>query len=41
VAAADAVQIETNHRIWKAADRERGITAFYATGPASAVFMGD
>lgn len=41
VAAADAAQVETNNQIWKAADRERGIAAFYATGPASAVFKGD
>lgn len=41
VAAADARQAEINTRIWKAADRQRGIDAFYATGPASAVFEGD
>ncbi len=41
VAAADAAQVETNNQIWEAADRARGIAAFYATGPASAVFKGD
>jgi enoyl-CoA hydratase/carnithine racemase len=41
VAAADAAQVGINNEIWKAADRERGIAAFYATGPASAVFEGD
>ena len=41
IAAADAEQTATNNRIWDTADRERGIAAFYATGPASAVFKGD
>lgn len=41
VAAADKRQVEINDMIWKAADRERGFQAFYATGPASAVFQGD
>jgi enoyl-CoA hydratase/carnithine racemase len=41
VEAADAAQIETNIQIWNTGDRERGIAAFYATGPASAVFKGD
>lgn len=41
VEAADARQIEINDMIWKAADRQRGSDAFFATGPASAVFKGD
>jgi enoyl-CoA hydratase/carnithine racemase len=41
VQAADARQVEINHAIWNTADRERGIAAFLATGPASAVFRGD
>jgi hypothetical protein len=41
VQAADARQVEINHAIWNTADRERGIAAFLATGPASAVFKGD
>jgi hypothetical protein len=27
--------------IWKARDRQRGAEAFFATGPATAVFQGD
>jgi enoyl-CoA hydratase/carnithine racemase len=41
VAAADAEQVCTNEAIWTTADRERGFTAFFATGAASAVFKGD
>jgi enoyl-CoA hydratase/carnithine racemase len=41
VAAADAHQADINNAIWDTADRERGIAAFYATGPATAVFKGD
>jgi enoyl-CoA hydratase/carnithine racemase len=41
VEAADRRQVEINNAIWNTADRERGIAAFYATGPASAVFKGD
>ena len=41
IAAADAEQVDVNNLIWETADRERGIAAFYATGPASAVFKGD
>jgi enoyl-CoA hydratase/carnithine racemase len=41
VAAADAMQAETNNAIWDTGDRERGIAAFYSTGPATAVFKGD
>jgi enoyl-CoA hydratase/carnithine racemase len=41
VQAADARQVEINNVIWHTADRERGIAAFYTTGPASAVFKGD
>ena len=41
VAAADAEQVRINNEIWETSDRERGFTAFFATGPASAVFKGD
>ncbi len=41
IAAADARQAEINDMIWKAADRQRGFDAFFATGPASAIFKGD
>ncbi len=41
VEAADARQVEINDMIWKAADRQRGFDAFFATGPASAAFKGD
>lgn len=41
IAAADAKQVEINNMIWKAADRQRGFDAFFATGPASAVFEGN
>jgi hypothetical protein len=27
--------------IWKAKDRQRGADAFFASGPATAVFQGD
>ena len=38
---ADSKQVELNEAAWNTADRERGISAFFATGPASAVFKGD
>jgi len=41
VGAADARQIEINEMIWTAKDRQRGADAFFATGPATAVFQGD
>ncbi|CAN7231658.1 enoyl-CoA hydratase/isomerase family protein [Bradyrhizobium sp. LjRoot220] len=41
IQSADAKQVEINDMIWKAADRQRGFDAFFATGPASAVFKGD
>jgi enoyl-CoA hydratase/carnithine racemase len=41
IAAADARQIEINDTIWKAKDRQRGLDAFLATGPGTAVFQGD
>jgi enoyl-CoA hydratase/carnithine racemase len=41
IQAADARQVEINDMIWKTADRQRGFDAFFATGPASAVFKGD
>jgi enoyl-CoA hydratase/carnithine racemase len=41
IAAADARQVEINDMIWKAKDRRRGADAYFATGPATAVFQGD
>lgn len=41
IAAADARQVEINDMIWQAKDRQRGADAFFATGPASAVYEGD
>jgi len=41
IASADARQVEINDMIWKAKDRQRGAEAFFATGPATAVFQGD
>jgi enoyl-CoA hydratase/carnithine racemase len=41
VSAADFRQIEINEMIWKSKDRQRGADAFFATGPATAVFQGD
>ena len=41
IASADARQVEINDMIWKARDRQRGADAFFATGPATAVFQGD
>jgi enoyl-CoA hydratase/carnithine racemase len=41
IAAADARQVEINNTIWKAKDRQRGVDAFFATGPGTAVFQGD
>jgi enoyl-CoA hydratase/carnithine racemase len=41
IAAADARQVEINEMIWKAKDRQRGVDAFFASGPATAVFQGD
>lgn len=41
IKAADERQVEINEMVWKAQDRERGFAAFFATGPASAVFKGN
>ncbi|UGY19206.1 MULTISPECIES: enoyl-CoA hydratase/isomerase family protein [Bradyrhizobium] len=41
IAAADARQVEINDMIWQARDRQRGADAFFASGPATAVFEGD
>jgi hypothetical protein len=41
IAAADARQVEINDMIWKAKDRQRGADAYFANGPAMAVFQGD
>jgi hypothetical protein len=41
IAAADARQVEINDMIWKTKDRQRGVDAFFAAGPATAAFQGD
>jgi len=41
IEAADSRQVQINDMIWAAADRQRGFDAFFATGPASAVFEGN
>ena len=41
VAAADARQAEVNGWMWASQDQKRGIAAFNATGPGSAVFEGN
>jgi hypothetical protein len=41
IGAVDARQVEINDTIWKARDRQRGADAFFATGPATAIFQGD
>lgn len=40
IAGADAVQEEANARMWRSEDQARGLKAFAATGPGSAVFEG-
>lgn len=41
IAAADARQAEVNGWMWASQDQKRGIAAFNATGPGSAVFEGN
>jgi enoyl-CoA hydratase/carnithine racemase len=41
VAGADAEQTETNNQMWASNDQKRGLAAFMATGPGSAVFEGN
>ena len=41
VAAADARQAEVNGWMWESEDQRRGLAAFLATGPGSAVFEGN
>ena len=41
VAGADAEQTETNNQMWASNDQKRGLAAFLATGPGSAVFEGN
>lgn len=41
ISAADARQEEVNTSMWNSADQARGLAAFAATGPGSAVFQGD
>ncbi|VTU16838.1 enoyl-CoA hydratase/isomerase family protein [Variovorax sp. RA8] len=41
ISAADARQEEVNASMWNSADQARGLAAFAATGPGSAVFEGD
>lgn len=41
LAAADAQQEEANAGMWRSEDQQRGLKAFAATGPGSAVFEGN
>ncbi|MES2183859.1 MAG: enoyl-CoA hydratase/isomerase family protein [Pseudomonadota bacterium] len=41
IAGADAAQTEANNTMWASADQKRGLAAFMATGPGSAVFEGN
>jgi enoyl-CoA hydratase/carnithine racemase len=41
IAGADAEQTETNNQMWASNDQKRGLAAFLATGPGSAVFEGN
>ena len=41
IAGADAEQTETNNQMWASSDQKRGLAAFLATGPGSAVFEGN
>ena len=41
IAGADAEQTETNNQMWASNDQKRGLAAFMATGPGSAVFEGN
>jgi enoyl-CoA hydratase/carnithine racemase len=41
IAGADARQNEMNNRMWASNDQKRGLAAFAATGPGSAVFEGN
>jgi len=40
IAGADAKQTDINNMMWASEDQRRGIAAFMATGPGSAVFEG-
>jgi enoyl-CoA hydratase/carnithine racemase len=41
IAGADAQQTEVNNIMWASEDSKRGLAAFMATGPGSAVFQGN
>ena len=41
IAGADAKQTEVNNLMWASEDQKRGLAAFVATGPGSAVFEGN
>jgi len=41
ISGADARQVETNNKMWASNDQKRGLAAFLATGPGSAVFEGN
>ena len=41
IAGADARQVEMNDQMWASNDQKRGLAAFAATGPGSAVFEGN
>jgi len=41
IKAADAKQTEVNNAMWESNDQKRGLAAFAATGPGSAIFEGN
>jgi enoyl-CoA hydratase/carnithine racemase len=41
ISGADARQVATNNEMWASNDQKRGLAAFLATGPGSAVFEGN
>jgi enoyl-CoA hydratase/carnithine racemase len=41
IAGADARQTEMSEQMWSSNDQKRGLAAFAATGPGSAVFEGN
>jgi enoyl-CoA hydratase/carnithine racemase len=41
ISGADAQQVATNNQMWNSNDQKRGLAAFLATGPGSAVFEGN
>jgi len=41
ISGADARQVEMNNQMWASGDQKRGLAAFLASGPGSAVFEGN